>query len=170
MLRELRQDGETTVPVTRRVINQPRIKALAPDEDVFWPSYAIDPQEAPYVFHVINMTPEQLRAKIGTEGWDEEFVDKAIQLAQRGDVDTAINNMRLQEEVIRNDDETIRVIYCYQRLLDEDDIPGIFCTIFCSDVPEVYAKHQLLDYGHGKYPFVVSTYCLLYTSPSPRDH
>ena len=158
MLRELRQDGETTVPVTRRVINQPRIKALAPDEDVFWPSYAIDPQEAPYVFHVINMTPEQLRAKINTEGWDEEFVDKAIELAQQGEVDPVINNLRLQEEVIRNDDETIRVIYCYQRLLDEDDIPGIFCTIFCDRVPEVYAKHQLLDYGHGKYPFVVSTY------------
>ncbi len=158
MLREMRSDGETTIPVTRRVINQPRIKALAPDEDVFWPSYTIDPQEAPYVFHVLNMTPEQLRSKINTEGWDEEFVDKAIELAQRGDTDTQINNLRLQDEVIRNDDETIRVIYCYQRLLDEDDVPGIFCTIFCENVPDVFAKHQLLDYGHGKYPFVVTTY------------
>ena len=158
MLREMRSDGETTIPVTRRVMNQPRVKALAPDEDVFWPSYAIDPQEAPYVFHVLNMTPEQLRSKINTEGWDEEFVDKAIELAQRGDTDTQINNLRLQDEVIRNDDETIRVIYCYQRLLDEDDIPGIFCTIFCENVPDVFAKHQLLDYSHGKYPFVVSTF------------
>jgi len=158
MLREMRSDGETTIPVTRRVMNQPRVKALAPDEDVFWPSYAIDPQEAPYVFHVLNMTPEQLRSKINTEGWDEEFVDKAIELAQRGDTDTQINNLRLQDEVIRNDDETIRVIYCYQRLLDEDDVAGIFITIFCENVPDVFAKHQLLDYSHGKYPFVVSTF------------
>ncbi|MBP51893.1 MAG: hypothetical protein CMI27_01980 [Opitutae bacterium] len=158
MLKEMRSDGETTIPVTRRVINQPRVKALAPDEDVFWPSYTIDPQEAPYVFHVINMTPEQLRSKINTEGWDEEFVDAAIDLAQQGEADTPINNLRLQEEVIRDDDETIRIIYCYQRLLDEEGTPGIYCTIMTSRVPDLYAKHQLLDYGHGKYPFVVTTY------------
>lgn len=158
MLKEMRSDGETTIPVTRRVINQPRVKALAPDEDVFWPSYTIDPQEAPYVFHVINMTPEQLRSKINTEGWDEEFVDAAIDLAQQGETDTPINNLRLQEEVIRDDDETIRIIYCYQRLLDEEGTPGIYCTIMTSRVPDLYAKHQLLDYGHGKYPFVVTTY------------
>ena len=158
MLREMRKDGETTIPVTRRVINQPRVKALAPDEDVFWPSYCIDPQEAPYVFHVINMTPEQLRSKINTEGWDEEFVDSAIELSQRGESDTPINNLRLQEEVIRDDDDTIRIVYCYQRLLDEDDVPGIYCTILHDRVPELYAKHQLLDYSHGKYPFVVSTF------------
>ena len=158
MLKELRKEGETTVPVTRRVINQPRIKALAPDEDVFWPSYTIDPQEAPYCFHVINMTPEQLRAKINTEGWDEEFVDSAIELSQHGESDTPINNLRLEEEVLRNDDDTIRIVYCYQRLLDEDGIPGIYCTILHDRVPEMYAKHQLLDYSHGKYPFVVSTY------------
>ncbi len=158
MLKEMRSDGETTIPVTRRVINQPRVKALAPDEDVFWPSYTIDPQEAPYVFHVINMTPEQLRSKINTEGWDEEFVDAAIELAQQGEADTPINNLRLQEEVIRDDDETIRIIYCYQRLLDEEGTPGIYCTIMTSRVPDLYAKHQLLDYSHGKYPFVVTTY------------
>ena len=56
MLRELRKDGETTVPVTREVISRPKIKALAPDEDVFWPNYTIDPQEAPYVFHVVNLS------------------------------------------------------------------------------------------------------------------
>ena len=54
MLRELRNDSTTTIPVTRRVVNRPRIKALAPDEDVLWPNYTIDPQEAPYVFHVLR--------------------------------------------------------------------------------------------------------------------
>ena len=158
MLRELRKEGETTIPVTRRVVNQPRIKALAPDEDVFWPSYTIDPQEAPYCFHVINMTPEQLHSKVNTEGWDQEFVDKAVEMSMSGETDTPINNLRLQEEVIRDDDETVRIIYCYQRLLDEDGVPGIYCTIMHDRVPDLYAKHQLLDYGHGKYPFVVTTY------------
>jgi hypothetical protein len=158
MLKELRKEGETTIPVTRQVISRPRIKALAPDEDIFWPNYTIDPQEAPYVFHVLNMTPEQLRSKIQTEGWSEEFVDKAIESATVGENDVYTHNLSLQDEILRDDDETIRIVYCYQRLLDEDDIPGIFCTVFCNEVPDLYAKHTLMDYGHGGYPFVVSTY------------
>jgi len=62
------------------------------------------------------------------------------------------------DEVIRDDDETIRILYCYQRLLDEDDVPGIYCTILHPDVPDLYAKHELLDYAHGKYPFVITKY------------
>ena len=158
MLKELRKDGETTVPVVRKVINRPRIKALAPDEDIFWPNYTIDPQEAPYVFHVLNMTPEQLRSKIASEGWDEEFVDKAIENATIGENDVYTNNLSLEDEILRDDDETIRIVYCYQRLLDEDNIPGIYCTVFCNEVPDLYAKHTLMDYAHGGYPFVVSTF------------
>ena len=158
MLRELRKDGTTTIPVTRQVVNRPRLKALAPDEDVFWPNYTIDPQEAPYVFHVLHMTPEQLRAKIASEGWDEEFVEKAMELSQHTQRDDTLYNVRQMDEVIRDDDETIRIVYCYQRLLDEDDIPGIYCTIMHPDVPDLYAKHELLDYAHGKYPFVITKY------------
>ncbi len=158
MLKELRKDGETTVPVVRRVINRPRIKALAPDEDIFWPNYTIDPQEAPYVFHVLNMTPEQIRSKIASEGWDEEFVDKAIENATVGENDVYTHNLGLEDEILRDDDETIRIVYCYQRLLDEDNIPGIYCTVFCNEVPDLYAKHTLMDYAHGGYPFVVSTF------------
>ena len=158
MLRELRKEGTTTVPVTRQVVNRPRLKALAPDEDVFWPNYTIDPQEAPYVFHVLHMTPEQLRAKIASESWDEEFVEKAMELSQHTQRDDTLYNVRQMDEVIRDDDETIRIVYCYQRLLDEDDIPGIYCPIMHPDVPDLYAKHELLDYAHGKYPFVITKY------------
>ena len=157
MLRELRKDGETTVPVTREVVSRPRIRALAPDEDIFWPNYTIDPQEAPYVFHVVNMTPEQIRTKIKSEGWSEEFVDKVIELANNAQTDDNLYNIREQDQFVRSDDQYVRLVYCYQRLLDEDGIPGLYCTIMHPDVSELYAKHQLLDYAHGKYPFVVTT-------------
>ena len=159
MLKEMRKDGETTVPVTRQVVSRPKIKALAPDEDVFWPSYAIDPQEAPYMFHVVSMTPEQLRSKISTEKWSEEFVDAAIELAGQGeDVDENIYQLRDDDNFTRSDDDSlVRIVYCYQRLLDEDNVPGIYCTIYHANISDLYAKHQLLDYAHGKYPFVVTT-------------
>ena len=159
MLKEMRKDGETTIPVTRQVVSRPKIKALAPDEDVFWPSYAIDPQEAPYMFHVVSMTPEQLRSKISTEKWSEEFVDAAIELAGQGeDVDENIYQLRDDDNFTRSDDDSlVRIVYCYQRLLDEDNVPGIYCTIYHANISDLYAKHQLLDYAHGKYPFVVTT-------------
>ena len=158
MLREMRSDGETTVPVTRQVVSRPKIKALAPDEDVFWPSYTIDPQEAPYMFHVVSMTPEQLKGKINTEDWSEEFIDAAIEIAGNGSNDDNLYTLRDEDEFTRtNDNDLIRIVYCYQRLLDDDNTPGIFCTIYHPDIPDLYAKHQLLDYAHGKYPFVIST-------------
>jgi hypothetical protein len=159
MLKEMRKDGETTIPVTRQVVSRPKIKALAPDEDVFWPSYAIDPQEAPYMFHVVSMTPEQLRSKISTEKWSEEFVDAAIELEGQGeDVDENIYQLREDDNFTRSDDDSlVRIVYCYQRLLDEDNVPGIYCTIYHANISDLYAKHQLLDYAHGKYPFVVTT-------------
>ena len=159
MLKEMRKDGETTVPVTRQVVSRPKIKALAPDEDVFWPSYCIDPQESPFMFHCVSMTPEQLRSKINTENWSEEFVDAAIELAGQGeDTDENIYQLRENDEFTRSDDNSlVRIVYCYQRLLDEDNVPGIFCTIYHANIPDLYAKHQLLDYQHGKYPFVVTT-------------
>ena len=95
MLRELRNDGTTTIPVTRRVVNRPRIKALAPDEDVLWPNYTIDPQEAPYVFHVLHMTPEQLESKVRTEGWNPEFVEKAKELSRYTQADNNLYNVCL---------------------------------------------------------------------------
>lgn len=159
MLKEMRKDGETTVPVTRQVVSRPKIKALAPDEDVFWPSYCIDPQEAPYMFHVVSMTPEQLKAKISTENWSEEFVDAAIDVAGQGEnADDTLYQIRDDDEFTRTDDNSlVRIVYCYQRLLDEDNVPGIYCTIYQPNLPDLYAKHQLLDYTHGKYPFVVTT-------------
>ena len=157
MLRELRKDGETTVPVTREVVSRPKLRSLAPDEDIFWPNYTIDPQEAPYVFHVVNMTPEQIRSKINTEKWDKEFCESVIDLTNNAEADSNLYNIREQDQFVHTDDQYVKIVYCYQRLLDEDNIPGIYCTVFHPDVSESYAKHQLMDYAHGKYPFQVTT-------------
>ena len=105
------------------------------------------------------MTPEQLKAKISTENWSEEFVDAAIDVAGQGESsDDNLYQLRDDDEFTRTDDNSlVRIVYCYQRLLDEDNVPGIYCTIYSSHLPDLYAKHQLLDYSHGKYPFVVTT-------------
>jgi len=158
MIDELRTEGETTIPVTREVKNQPAIRCLAPDEDFFLPPWTIDPQKAPYAFHVIHMTPEEIYSRGKKEEWDEEFIEKAAELSQSGGVHQgdmlANQGRRYSEDYI--DDRTVRIVYCYQRLLDEDDVPGIYCTVFAYGVEETYGKHFLLDYAHNEYPFVVT--------------
>jgi hypothetical protein len=86
-------------------------------------------------------------------------VDAAIELAGQGeDADENIYQLRDDDEFTRTDDNSlVRIVYCYQRLLDEDNVPGIYCTIYHANISDLYAKHQLLDYQHGQYPFVVTT-------------
>ena len=159
MIDELRTEGETTIPVTRQIKNQPCIRCLAPDEDFFLPPWTIDPQKAPYAFHVIHMTPEEIYARGKKEEWDEDFIEQAAELSGQGGAyqgDTILNREHTNNADGYIDDRTVRIVYCYQRLLDEDDVPGVYCTIFAYGVPDVYGKHYLLDYAHGDYPFIVT--------------
>lgn len=157
MIDQLRIEGKTTIPVTVKSRNQPCIRALPPDEDFFLPAWTIDPQKAPYAFHVIAMTPEEIKAKGESEEWDKEFIEAACEIEGFSSDDPS-ELYRSEESFLLNNtiDKTIRVVYCYQRLLDEDNIPGIYCTIFVPGVPDLYGKHFLLDYAHGEYPFVVT--------------
>ena len=56
---------------------------------------------------------------------------------------------------ITDDNDLVMVVYCYQRLIDEEDgSEGIYCTVFHPQ-SEGYAKHELLN-GYDDYPFVVT--------------
>ena len=45
-----------------------------------------------------------------------------------------------------NENSLIRIVYCYQRLLDEDNIL-VFTAPFTPNISDLYAKHQLMDYA-----------------------
>lgn len=158
MLSELRTSGETSIPASQGMENRPSIRALAPDEDIFFPAYTVDIQDAPYVFQVMHYTPTQLREMVLNQGWDSEFVEHIIENA-RGDLEP--DPRPLYQSVSDDRDDIIEVVYAYQRLVDEDGVPGIYCTVFHplsgdSELKKPYAKHELLSYAHGQYPFVVT--------------
>ena len=164
MIRELRETGVTSVPVPVGVENRPSIRALAPDEDIFFPPYTVDIQDAPYVFQVMHYTPTQLREMTLNHDWDEKWVEYAIE-HNRGDVTHDATRIQTVRNVTTasDNDEIIEVVYCYQRLVDEDGIPGIYCTIFhprntgiSEELKKPYAKHELLSYATGQYPFTVT--------------
>lgn len=164
-IKEMVDTGQTTIPITGPERSYPVIRAFNLDEDVFIPPYATDLEMAPYIFRVQYYTAEKLRSFIVTDGWDEDWVEAAITKC-KGKLITLVPDRSL-EPIARNFvfryqrfNDLIGVCYAYQRQSDEDNIPGIYLTIFNPDLKadseqQGYAKHGLLGYRHGQYPFIL---------------
>lgn len=167
ILKALRKNRETTVPTLAKEISRPIIRAFCLDRDVFVPSWATDLETCPYIWRVEYFTAEQLRSFANSEGWDQSWVEQAI-LRCRGEMITSIPDSTLQpisrsfvyidRKLMYTD--LIGVVFGYQRLSDEDGVPGIYLTVFNPHLPkdhlqQGYAKFGLLGYQHGEYPFVL---------------
>ena len=166
-VKDLRKTGVAEIPVSRRQIDAPLVQALTPDGDFFFPSYVADPQRAPFCFWRTYFTAQELKNKVSTEGWDEEWVDYVIDHYKGVNVDTIgqENNTRktlLWDDVVYEADELVEVVYGYQRLIDPiDNSEGIYCTVFHRELSakmgdvKPYAKFELMN-GYEDYPVVVT--------------
>lgn len=156
-LKDLRSKGEAQIAVPRVTVDRPVVHSCAPDGEVILPPYVSDPQRSPYIFWRTFLTAQELEKKVTNEGWDEEWVDNAIEKL-RGK-DSMYLDGEKQKNITRlpitDDNDLVMVVYGYQRLIDEEDgSEGIYCTVFHPQA-EGYAKHELLN-GYDDYPFVVT--------------
>ena len=171
MISELLATQETTVPVVGRERSRPVVRAFNLDENLFIPHFATDLETAPAIYRVQYFTAEQLRAFVINEDWDEEWVEAAITTC-RGRMLTIIPSEYTKTgsrafSFLQTEFSTlIGVVYAYQRLSDEDGVPGVYLTVFHPDLPPDvnhmgYAKYGLLGYAHGKYPLycIVGNFC-----------
>ena len=165
MLKKLRKDGETSVPVVGAERSFPVLRAFNLDENLFIPSFSLDLENVPGIYRVEYFTAEQLRAMVNTDGWDSDWVEKAIKTV-RGKLITISPSEYLQPisrsfvYTQQRFTDKIGVVFAYQRLSDEDGVPGIYCTVFNPILPpdsnqKGYACHSLLGYAHGQYPFTL---------------
>jgi len=166
MLRELQRSGKTTVPVVGREKSRPVVRAFNLDENLFIPNSSTDLETAPAIYRVQYFSAEQLRSFAANDNWDSDWVDAAISTCRGKYLTPMVNEFSrthsrsfnyLQEQM----SDLIGVVYAYQRLSDEDGVPGIYLTIFTplmgteGQDHRGYAKHGLLGYAHGQYPFVI---------------
>jgi hypothetical protein len=156
-LKDLRTKGEAQIPIPRVTVDRPVVHSCAPDGEVILPPYVSDPQRSPYIFWRTFLTAQELEKKVTNEGWDEDWVENAIDRL-RGK-DSMYLDGEKQKNVTRlpitDDNDLVMVVYGYQRLIDEEDgSEGIYCTVF-HPTAEGYAKHELLN-GYDDYPFVVT--------------
>jgi hypothetical protein len=156
-IKELRERGETFVPYATVGANQPCFVALKPVQDLIVPDGTIDIQQCKCVFRRLVMSEAELRSKVLTDGWDEQWVEEAIKtkgkLTYRRDGSSAIIPWTQAER------DLIEVIWGYCKKVDDDGIVQVWQTIFSLGVTgsnkNLVAKHELIDYAHGKYPFVL---------------
>lgn len=158
-IRDLRENGVAHLPEQYVSKNLPCAVALKPYDEISFPPETIDLQRARVVFRRTFMTELELRQMAESDDWDKDFVDEAVKTAGMlnsfNDPNIVPTAALLNYQINRNDN-LIEIVYSYTRLLDKDGVPGIYQTIFCPIAgTELCAKHELLGYAHGKYPFVV---------------
>ena len=146
-------------------MNRPVIRAYRCGEDILWPQATSNIQDAPYVFRVEYKTPQQILSYVATDGWNKKWADGVISTRQEEyDVDTdpyERNSERWMTEFEYDKKNLVKIVWAYQKLIDENGIMGIYQTIFCPDYSadnekskSNYAKHGLLEYRlKGRYPF-----------------
>lgn len=155
-LREIRKAGKASIPVPRMSINCPFVQSCAPDGEVLFPPYVIDPQKSPYIFWRTFVTAQELEKKVTSEGWDADWVQGAIE-DLRGKDSYYLDGQKAKRFTnlpVANDDDLVMLVYAYQRLIDEDGAEGIYCTVFNPNV-DGYAKTELLN-GYDDYPFITT--------------
>jgi hypothetical protein len=155
---ELLSAGAATYREQYAVSNAPAVAALKPFDEICFPPETLDLQDARVIFRRTFMTEVEMRELIETDGWDAAFVDEAANCAGKSSWYADPNLVPTTTNVtntINRADNLVEIIYAYTRQINEDGIPCIYYTVFCPQVREdQYAKHDVLDYAHGQYPFI----------------
>lgn len=176
MLKELANTGITTVAIVGKEKSYPCMRAFNLDTDLFIPPDTTDIEMATGIYRVQYYTPEKLRSLVNTDAWDKNWVENAI-ACNKGKM-LSVTPVEYMQPMSRSFVYTqqrftdkIGVCWAYQRLSDEDGVPGVYLTIFSPDLPPTsggtgddnitygahkgYAKFSLYGDNDGKYPFIL---------------
>jgi hypothetical protein len=163
MMRELAETGQTTRDEEYVSKNLPEIVALKPWDEIIFPPETADLQRSRVIFRRTWMSEVELREKITTEGWNPDWVERALQQLGKSSSYYNINLLPTTTMMVYNGTNymnMVEIVYCYTKSLD-GDAPAIFYTVICPQAAsnrqsdgDSWAIHERLDYAHGEYPFV----------------
>jgi hypothetical protein len=158
IVKQLIEKGEATYEQPYIQRNLPVVAALKPFDEIAFPPETVELQEARMIFKRTFMTEVQLKSIGLSEGWNEEFLDEAVNTAGKSTYLHDSNLIPLINSVpnaVEKANNLIEVVYCYARQLDESNKAAIYYTVFCPQTRnDLFGKHEILDYAHGEYPFV----------------
>ena len=157
-VRALRDTGTASVPIAYLAKNQLEISALKPWDEVFIPAELTTENEI--VFQVERLHESELRSRIITDGYDKDWVEKAVKL--KGAVTAAPMEIRSTplglggltggatsspvfsaQPTLNN--TMIEIVHCIYRATDDDGVPTIYCTTIHRQVSDSHAKHEEVE-------------------------
>lgn len=153
LVRELREDGATEIPQDVVTKNCPQVIALKPFDEFFCTPETVELQSAPVLFRRVWMSEWELQQLVSTYGYSQQWVD-AVMNAQ--EAYPAVYQEPLSDIFTQHGatEGLYEVVYSYEKLLDEDGVLNIHCTVFNPQINEMVGKESVLDHLAGKYPFV----------------
>jgi len=168
-LADLGTEGTASLPQRYLRLNEPRREALKLWHDVWLPTNTEDLQRSPWIAWRRTFTPSEVMEKQVSEGWDEDFCDRAVETVGRTILELVSTDQqdssrrqdfRDQEEEMQ---DRVEVFYVYHTYADDQDVPCKHLTVMSPHVVAAsrgrsddapVAIDQALDYDHGLYPFV----------------
>lgn len=163
MVKELAETGETSYDEEYVSRNLPTVQALKPWDEIIFPPETADLQRSRVIFRRTWMSEVELREKITTDGWDPNWVERALQQIGKSSTLYNINLLPTTTMLVYNGvnyNNMVEVVYAYQKSLD-GKAPCIYYTVFCPQAASnrreddaSWAIYEKLDYAHGEYPFV----------------
>jgi hypothetical protein len=163
MVNEMATTGVATYDQEYVSRNLPEIVALKPWDEIIVPPETADLQRSRVIYRRTWMSEVELREKITTEGWDPDWVDRALQQIGKSSTFYNINLLPTTTMLVYNGVNymnMVEVVYAYTKSLD-GKAPAIYYTVFCPQAASnrkedsaSWAIYERLDYAHGEYPFV----------------
>jgi len=165
-VRELREKGTTTYLQSYLCENRPTVVALCPGEDFFGPRDVTDLQKARVLFYREFMTKTQLQDAEAAYEWDPKWIEAVVKNCKGQASATSYSGSRTVDSRDRSGfsaldtSELYEVIHAFEKRSGPDKVPGIYYTVFNAQLASLDGKkdfaavRDLLDYAHGRYPFV----------------
>jgi hypothetical protein len=176
-VRELREKGKVEVPMPYVCKNQPLVYMARPYHEFLCARGTTAIESSRVLFLRRTFTESELAAK-EQDGWYPAFIEAAKKTKgslsmwgnPSGQPTIAPTNMSPAKVVggvrwyklTQQQYERIEIVYAFRRNTDENGVTEIYQTIFSPHLThddkggaDFCAKHELVDYAHGQYPFVV---------------
>ena len=172
-VKQLREKGQAEVPVPYVVSNKPLVRVCKPFQEILCARGTMMLQQSRAIFWRRWMTEAELMSK-RVDGWDPDWIEAvkktkgnisawagALGATSLTGPSTKTVGNTTYLKVTEENNPLIEVVYAYVKKVDEDGVTGVYETIFSPHVTHTLkgetdfcARHTLINYAHGQYPFV----------------
>ena len=160
-LRSAADDADLEYHAADVIESRPKWIALQLLVDIFLPVETRDLQDAPWIAKVEWINEQTFRERWADEGWDDDWCEAVLKTPGRAFNFTNTMDWFLSatdiaytiQETERNKNY-YQIVHLHYKASNKAGVTGIYRTVLHASFPQDFGKHELLDYAHGKYPFV----------------